>query len=98
MRCPPERLDDLRAAVRRKGDQFSDFASVVREASLDVAICRQLATAGKYVTVKRGEMKNLSVGAEHDEDTNKSNVRICLEGMRTIKSVRFAQRRSGVGR
>ncbi|EIL94717.1 hypothetical protein UU7_01112 [Rhodanobacter spathiphylli B39] len=83
VRCPPERLDDLRAAVRCKGDQFSDFASAVREASLDVAICRQLATAGKHVSVKRGEMKNLSIEVEHNEDKNQSSVWICLDGKRS---------------
>ncbi|NII75376.1 hypothetical protein FHW84_003985 [Dyella sp. SG562] len=81
-RCPADKRPALTAAVGAKGESFAEYAYAVRHASKEVAVCRQLATAGKHVTVSRGEMKNLSVEVERDDEAGTSQVWLKIDEVR----------------
>lgn len=82
MSCPQEKRTELADAVGAAHQSWPAFATRVREVSLDLAICRELATAGKHVAISRGEMKNLTVEVEHDDETKETRVWICIDGER----------------
>ncbi|NKJ21960.1 hypothetical protein [Dyella sp. SG609] len=83
MTCPQERRTELAAVVGAADDSWPAFANRVREISIDLAICRELATAGKHVAISRGELKNHTVEVEHDDETKETRVWICIDGERT---------------
>lgn len=80
--CPLDKRGALVAAVEATSESWNDYAVAVRRKNEDLAICRQLATAGKHVTVSRDEMKNLSVEVETVDDTGDVLIWICLDDQR----------------
>ena len=81
-RCPPGQQVALIAAVKASKESWPEYANAIRKSNIDIAICRQLATAGKHVTVSHDEMKNLSVQIEHNDETNETLIWICLDDQR----------------
>jgi len=82
MRCPPGQRAKLAGVIGAKDESWPAFANRVREVNTDIAICRELATAGKHVVISRGEMKNLTVEVEHDHQASETRIWICLDGER----------------